>query len=114
VCDPKTGSCEECLNDTQCGGSLYGPKCLGTSGQTSLLCGCTLNADCKDHPGGAYCEPLKNLCGCQGDGDCMTSIFGKKCVQLNDPDKGKIKQCGCSLDTDCKSGEKCLFNFCAQ
>jgi hypothetical protein len=113
ICDPNTGNCEQCITDQQCTQNPYGYTCQGISGTTPLSCGCSDNFDCSTHPGGAFCEPFSSVCSCRGEQDCLGSSQGKICVELDDPDRGKINQCGCTDDSQCNPGDTCLFSLCA-
>jgi hypothetical protein len=70
VCDPATGVCVECLQDSECHGTL-------TSGNLKAVClpdhtcGCASDASCVARWEGTRCIASTHQCGCTGNADCI-------------------------------------------
>ena len=120
--EPSTGTCVECVADTDCGPSLCDPvshtcvECVDSGDCSSGTCDANVCNPCVDDappgstdtgcpaalpicdvqaPGGAACT------GCVGDSDCQTGIceeVGGTCVPCLDVMPGGNVDAGCNVD----------------
>ena len=105
-CDPASGQCVPCVNDSQC--TQAGLRRCDTTLNQCVQCGLTSDCGsgqvceptshtcvsaCDDAgacPQGTQCDQARGVCvGCLGDGDCATSSTGQFC----DTGNGQCVQC---------------------
>ena len=116
TCNTSTKTCEVKCTATKCksmtGNDYMGNVCVdGYNGEK--MCGCTKDTDCKS---GYKCNSTMMMCY-QTSSSCTTSeckaatgiqYFGNVCI--DDGLGGKM--CGCTKNTDCKSGYTCDDDTC--
>lgn len=96
VCNPNTGTCAQCVFDSQCTAASGKPRCDPTSGNCVA---CLQPIDCAS---GRFCEQTTHLCqtGCKQNSDCNLSA-GERCDGATASAPGRCVQC--TADTDCSS-----------
>lgn len=93
-CNPNTGTCAQCVFDSQCTTIAGKPRCDPASGNCVA---CLQPIDCSS---GHFCEQSTHLCqtGCKQNSDCNLSA-GERCTGATASTPGKCVQC--TADTDC-------------
>lgn len=96
VCNPNTGTCAQCVFDSQCTAVAGKPRCDPTSGNCVA---CLQPIDCSS---GHFCEQATHLCqtGCKASSDCNLSA-GERCDGATASAPGRCVQC--TADADCSA-----------
>ena len=101
VCNPNSGTCAQCVFDSNCASVTGKPRCDATSGNCVA---CLQPIDCTSALGsGHYCDPTTHACaaGCKVNGDCNLAN-GERCDGATATTPGKCIQCTVATEgTDC-------------
>ena len=103
VCNSATGTCAQCLFDTECTTVAGKPRCDSSSGNCVA---CLQPIDCTTALGsGHYCDQATHTCGagCKDNSDCNLSA-SERCEGATATAPGKCVQCTKAKEaTDCAS-----------